>query len=239
MMKISNEVKISNNIPKHIGFIVDGNRRWAKKHNMPSIYGHKKGYEKVKKVIDWSFNKGVKVLSFYVFSAENWARSQREIDYLMNLIKQLFHKDLKYFMKREIKLLISGWINDPRLSAEIRKIAKEAQEKTKNNKKGIVNLAFNYGGRLEIIQAIKRIVKEKIKVSDIKESLINKYLWAPGLPDPDLIVRTSEMRLSGFLLWRAAYSELCFIDKYWPNITERDVDDILADYSQRKRRFGK
>ena len=238
-MKISNKVKISNNVPKHIGFIIDGNRRWAKKRNMPSIYGHKKGYEKVKKVIDWSFDKGVKVLSFYVFSAENWARSQREINHLMNLIKQLFHRDLKYFMKREIKLLISGWMNDPRLSAEIRKIAEEAQEKTKNNKKGIVNLAFNYGGRLEIIQAIKRIVKEKIKASDIKESLINKYLWAPGLPDPDLIVRTSEMRLSGFLLWRAAYSELCFVDKYWPSITERDVDAVLADYSQRKRRFGK
>ena len=218
---------------------MDGNRRWARQRNLPATYGHKKGYEKVKKVIDWSFDKGVKVLSFYIFSAENWARSQKEIGYLMKLIKQIFCKDLKYFMKREIKLLISGWINDPRLSAEIKKIAKEAQEKTKNNKKGTVNLAFNYSGRSDIVQAIKRIIKEKIKVSDIKEPLINKYLWNPGLPDPDLIVRTSEKRLSGFLLWQSAYSELCFIDKYWPSISEKDVDGILADYSQRKRRFGK
>ncbi len=227
------------NIPNHIGFIVDGNRRWARQRNLPSNYGHLMGYKKVKKVIDWSFDKGVKVLSFYIFSTENWVRSQREINHLMKLIKQIFCKDLKYFMKREIKLLISGRINDPRLSAEIKKIIQEAKEKTKNNKKGIINLAFNYGGRSEIIQAIKRIIKEKIKASAIKESLINKYLWSPGLPDPDLIVRTSEKRLSGFLLWQSAYAELCFIDKHWPSITEKDVDDILDDYSQRKRRFGK
>jgi len=227
------------NVPKHIGFIIDGNRRWARQHNFPVNYGHKKGSDKVKKVIDWSFDKGVKILSFYVFSTENWGRSQGEINHLMKLIKQLFDKDLNYFIKKGIKLLISGWVNDPRLSVEIRKIIKEAQTKTKDNKDGIVNLAFNYGGRLEIIQAIKKIIKEKIKASAIKEGLINKYLWVPDLPDPDLIVRTSEMRLSGFLLWQSAYAELCFIDKYWPSISEKDVDDILVEYSQRKRRFGK
>jgi len=231
--------KGSVNIPHHIGFIVDGNRRWARKYNFPVNYGHKRGYDKVKKVIDWSFKKGIKVLSLYAFSTENWGRSKGEINHLMNLIKQLFDQDLKYFMKNEIKLLISGWMDDPRLSAEIKKIAKEGQRRTKNNKKGIVNLAFNYGGRLEIIQAVKRIVKEKIKVSAIKEDLINKYLWVPGLPDPDIIVRTSEMRLSGFLLWQSAYSELCFIDKYWPSMTEKDVDGVLAEYSRRKRRFGR
>jgi len=236
-MKTSKKGSVS--IPQHIAFIVDGNRRWARKYNFPVNYGHKKGYDKVKKVIDWSFKKGIKVLSFYVFSTENWGRSKGEINHLMNLIKRLFDQDLKYFMKNEIKLLISGWMDDPRLSAEIRKIAKEAQKRTKNNKKGIVNLAFNYGGRLEIVQAVKRIVKEKIKASAIKEDLIHKYLWVPGLPDPDLIVRTSEKRLSGFLLWQSAYSELCFIDKYWPSMTERDVDGILAEYLQRKRRFGK
>jgi len=236
-MKTSKKGSVS--IPYHIGFIVDGNRRWARKYNFSVNYGHKKGYDKVKKVIDWSFKKGIKVLSFYVFSTENWGRSKGEINHLMNLIKRLFDQDLKYFMKNEIKLLISGWIDDPRLSTEIRKIAKEAQKKTKDNKKGTVNLAFNYGGRLEIVQAVKRIVKEKIKVSAIKEDLIHKYLWVPGLPDPDIIVRTSEKRLSGFLLWQSAYSELCFIDKYWPSMTERDVDGIIAEYSQRKRRFGK
>lgn len=236
-MKISKKQSVS--IPEHIGFIVDGNRRWARKHNFPVNYGHKKGYDKVKKVIDWSFQKGVKVLSFYVFSTENWGRSKGEIDHLMNLIKRFFDQDLKYFMKNEIKLLISGWINDPRLSAEIRKITQEAQEKTKDNKKGIVNLAFNYGGRLEIVQAVKRIVKEKVKLAAIKEDLIDKYLWVPNLPDPDIIVRTSEMRLSGFLLWQSAYSELYFINKYWPSLTEQDVDGVLSEYAQRKRRFGK
>ncbi len=236
-MKISKKELV--NIPEHIGFIVDGNRRWARQRNLPTNYGHKKGYEKVKKVIDWSFARGVKVLSFYIFSTENWARSQGEINHLMKLVKQIFCRDLKYFIKRDIKLLISGWTKDPRLSAEIKKIAQDVQRKTKDNKKGIVNLAFNYGGRSEIVQAVKRIIKEKVKVSAIKENLINKYLWKPELPDPDLIVRTSEMRLSGFLLWQSAYSELCFLNKHWPSITEKDVDGILADYSQRKRRFGK
>ncbi len=243
MNKTSDGVKTSKkelvNIPQHIGFIVDGNRRWARKYGLPINYGHKRGYDKVKKVMDWSLKRGVKVLSFYIFSTENWGRDKREISHLMNLIKRFFKQDLKYFTKNEIKLLISGRIDDPRLSTEIRKIAKIAQEKTKNNKKGIVNLAFNYSGRSEIIQAIKRIVKEKIEISAIKEDLLNGYLWASGLPDPDLIVRTSEKRLSGFLLWQSAYSELCFIDKYWPSIAEKDIDSILADYSQRKRRFGK
>ncbi len=243
MNKTSDGVKTSKkelvNIPQHIGFIVDGNRRWARKYGLPINYGHKRGYDKVKKVMDWSLKRGVKVLSFYIFSTENWGRDKREISHLMNLIKRFFKQDLKYFTKNEIKLLISGRIDDPRLSTEIRKIAKIAQEKTKNNKKGIVNLAFNYSGRSEIIQAIKRIVKEKIEISAIKEDLLNGYLWASCLPDPDLIVRTSEKRLSGFLLWQSAYSELCFIDKYWPSIAEKDIDSILADYSQRKRRFGK
>ncbi len=243
MNKTSDGVKTSKkelvNIPQHIGFIVDGNRRWARKYGLPINYGHKRGYDKVKKVMDWSLKRGVKVLSFYIFSTENWGRDKGEISHLMNLIKRFFKQDLKYFTKNEIKLLISGRIDDPRLSTEIRKIAKIAQEKTKNNKKGIVNLAFNYSGRSEIIQAIKRIVKEKIEISAIKEDLLNGYLWASGLPDPDLIVRTSEKRLSGFLLWQSAYSELCFIDKYWPSIAEKDIDSILADYSQRKRRFGK
>ncbi len=235
----NNDNKQPVNIPQHIGFIVDGNRRWARQYNFPTNYGHKRGSDKVKKVIDWSFKRGVKVLSFYIFSTENWGRDIKEINHLMKLIKELFDKDLNYFIKEKIKLLISGWIDDPRLSVEIRRIARKAESKTKDNKMGIVNLVFNYGGRLEIIQAIKRIVKEKVKISAIKESLVSKYLWKPELPDPDLIVRTSEMRLSGFLLWQSAYSELCFIDKYWPSITKKDIDDILSEYSNRKRRFGK
>jgi undecaprenyl diphosphate synthase len=238
-LKTKDSVSKKEIIPKHIGFIVDGNRRWARQYFLPVNYGHEKGYEKVKKVMEWCLAKGVKVLSFFIFSTENWQRSKKEVAHLMSLIKNLFQEDLQYLMDRDVKLCISGWINDPRLEPEIRKIAIIAQEKTKNNKRGIVNLAFNYGGRLEIIHAFKNMIKDGIKVSQVNEEIISQYLWTQALPDPDLIVRTSEKRLSGFLLWQSAYAELCFLDKYWPSITEKDINKLLEDYAQRKRRFGK
>ncbi|MCF7907219.1 di-trans,poly-cis-decaprenylcistransferase [Patescibacteria group bacterium] len=226
-------------IPEHIGFIVDGNRRWARQYFFPVNYGHQKGYERVKNVIEWCLKKGVKVLSFFIFSTENWKRSKKEVAHLMSLIKRLFQEDLQYLMDQEVKLSISGWIDDPQLEPEIKKIAIIAQEKTKNNKRGIVNLAFNYGGRSEIVHAFKGMLRDGIKASQVNEEIISQYLWTQGLPDPDLVVRTSEKRLSGFLLWQSAYAELCFLDKYWPSIKEKDIDRILTDYSQRKRRFGK
>jgi undecaprenyl diphosphate synthase len=226
-------------VPEHIGFIVDGNRRWARQYHLPTNYGHQRGYEKVKKVIEWCLEKGVRVLSFFIFSTENWQRSKKEVAHLMGLIRRLFREDLQYLMDQGVKLSISGWLDDPQLDPQIRKIAILAQEKTKNNKRGIVNLAFNYGGRPEIMHAFKKMIKDKIKASQINEGLIERYLWTQELPDPDLVVRTSERRLSGFLLWQSAYAELCFLDKYWPSIKEKDIEQILADYSRRKRRFGK
>ena len=226
------------NIPKHIGIIIDGNRRWAKARGFPTFYGHKKGYAKLKKVADWCFDQGVEVLTCYVFSNENWGRSKKEVSYLMKLLKQALTTDLDDLQKRGVKLRICGKINDQRLPKDLRKAIIEAQEKTKNNKKGTLSLALNYGGRREIIEAIKKIIKSKTETQSINEKTVERCLWTAGLPDPDLIIRTSEKRLSGFLLWQSAYAELYFISKYWPDFTKADLDKALKEYSKRQRRHG-
>lgn len=226
------------NIPKHIGIIIDGNRRWAKSRKLPTFYGHKKGYAKLKDVADWCFDYGIEVLTCYVFSNENWSRSKKEVSYLMKLLKQALTTEINELQKRDIRLKICGKINDMRLPKDLIKAIIDAQEKTKNNKRGVLNLALNYGGRKEIIEVIKKIVKSKIKPQLINEKIIEKYLWTAGLPDLDLIIRTSEKRLSGFLLWQSAYSELFFIDKCWPDFTKADLIKVLKEYDQRQRRYG-
>jgi len=226
------------NIPKHIGIIIDGNRRWAKSRKRPTFYGHKKGYTKLKDVADWCFHHGVKVLTCYVFSNENWGRSKREVSYLMKLLKQALTTEINELQKRDIRLKICGKIDDIRLPKDLRKVIIQAQEKTKNNKRGVLNLALNYGGRREIVEAVKKIIKSKTKIQSINEKTIEQHLWTTGLPDLDLIIRTSEKRLSGFLLWQSAYAELFFINKYWPDFNKADLTKVLKEYDQRQRRYG-
>lgn len=226
-------------IPQHIGIIIDGNRRWARRHGLPIAMGHKRGYEKLKEVARWCFERGVKVLTCYVFSMENWNRKKTEVAFLMKLLEKAVTRDLGELQKQDMKLKISGRINDVRLPKSLRNAIVRAQEKTKNNTKGVLNLALNYGGRAEIVDAMNKIVKLRLQPYEITEEIIEQNLYTQGLPDPDLIIRTSEKRLSGFLLWQCAYSELYFIEKYWPDFSEEDLERALEEYARRQRKFGR
>lgn len=228
-----------NKIPYHIGIIIDGNRRWARERNLPTLKGHQRGFELLKKVGEWIHERGVKILTIYAFSTENWNRSKTEVNYLMQLFVQaLEKKNIEDCHKKGIKIQIIG--QKERLSKFLQGKIKEAEELTKNNKKGVLNLAFSYGGRPEIIEAIKNIIKKKVPANKISEDLINQNLWTKGLPEPDLIIRTGgRRRLSNFLTWQSAYAELYFLDKYWPDFTEKDLDKALNDYSHCQRNFGK
>lgn len=228
---------IKTNIPAHVGIIMDGNRRWAQERNLPSLEGHLIGYEKMRKAPEWFFSRGVKIFSVFAFSTENWKRSQEEVNYLMKLLKKAVDEEVEDVHKKGHKILFSGKIDE--LPGDLPESCQEAMNKTKGNTKGILNICLNYGGRVEIVDAIKKMIKNKVEVEQVHEGMIRKYLYNGDLPDPDIIVRTSgEERLSGFQLWQSAYSELFFMEKYWPEFEESDADLILSEYASRKRRFG-
>lgn len=224
-------------LPTHVGFIIDGNRRWAKARGLPTLEGHKKGYEQIKEVLLELFDQGVPYASAYVFSTENWKRSQEEVSYLMDLLVWVLKKDIKIFNERNVRLRIAG--SREGLSDKVVQAIDEAEAKTKDNTAGTVVLCLNYGGQLEIVDAVKRIVAAGTPESEIDEQLVADNLYVPDVPPCDLVVRSSgEQRLSNFMLWRAAYSELLFIDKNWPDMTKQDVTSILEEYARRSRRFG-
>jgi undecaprenyl diphosphate synthase len=223
-------------MPKHLGIILDGNRRWAKEHHLPAIFGHRKGGETVKKIINSVFEKGVKVLTLFVFSTENWKRSQKEVNYLMDLLRKAFlNKEyLKEIYDKGIRVKIIG--ERDKFTTTFREKIKEIEEMTRNNKNMVLNFALSYGGRAEIINAIKNIIEKKIPVEKINEETIRENLW---ISDVDMIIRTGkEQRISNFLIWQAAYSELYFSPKYWPDFTENDLNLAFAEYADRQRRFG-
>ncbi len=226
-------------IPYHLGIIMDGNRRWARKNGLPTLLGHKKGLDTFKKIAKYCYKKGVKILTVFAFSTENWNRSKEEVSYLMRLFdSMLSDKNVEELNKKGVKINIIGqkWRFPKKLQQKIRKV----EQATRKNKKAILNIALSYGGRADIIQAIKKILRLKIPSRKIDESLVSKYLWTKGLPDPDLIIRTGkEKRISNFLIWQSAYSELYFSNKYWPEFTEEDLEKAFLDYSKRQRRFGK
>jgi len=225
------------NIPSHVGIIMDGNRRWARERNLPTLEGHLAGYERMRQAPEWFFLRGIKILSVFAFSKENWNRGQEEVNYLMKLLKRAIDEEMEEVNKKGYKILISGKIDE--LPGDLPESCQDVINKTKNNTKGILNICLNYGGRADLVDAIKKMIKNKIKAEQIHEGLIRKYLYNGELPDPDIIVRTSgEERLSGFQLWQSAYSELFFIEKYWPEFEESDVDLIIEEYASRKRRFG-
>ena len=223
-------------VPYHLGVIIDGNRRWAREKGLPAFEGHRKGLAKVKELTKWSKERGVKILTLFVFSTENWKRTKTEVDYLMRLLRQAFNKkNIQSIHKEGIKIRAIG--QRERLPKSLQKTIKEIEELTKNNKGMVLNFALSYGGRAEIVEVIKKIIEKKILPKKITEDVISQNLWASDL---DLIIRTGkEQRISNFLIWQAAYSELYFCKKYWPAFTEKDLDQALADYAQRQRRFGK
>lgn len=222
---------------KHVALIMDGNRRWAKERNLPTIEGHRRGYNIMKEAPGWFFDQGVEIVSVYAFSTENWTRSRDEVNYLMQLIKTALTEDFEEFNEKGIRLLISGRIDE--LPGDLPEVCLTAIEKTKNNSTGTLNICLNYGGRAEIVDAIKKMIKNNISVEQVHEGMIRKYLYQADLPDPDMIVRTSgEKRLSGFQLWESSYSELMFIEKYWPDIERLDTEIIVEEFTRRNRRKG-
>lgn len=220
----------------HLGIIMDGNRRWAKKKHLPSYQGHYRGYQKVLSLCDWAITAKIDIISIYAFSTENWQRSKAEVAYLMKLAKMVFKKHLGDFNRMGVRLLVSG-VNDG-LDQQMLELIKQTEKTTAKNKKLTLNICLNYGGRREIIEAIRKIIRAKVAPAKVNEELFKKYMFH-DLPDPDMIVRTSgEQRLSNFLTWQSAYSELLFIKKYWPDFSEKDLKKIISTYQKRQRRFG-
>ena len=222
-------------IPYHLGIIIDGNRRWAREKGLPALEGHRKGLAKVKELIKWSKERGVKILTLFVFSTENWKRTKREVNFLMKLAKSAIADNLKELHREGIKVRIIG--QRERLPGFLQKTIAQAEELTKNNKGMVLNFALSYGGRAEITEAIKKIIENKIPPEKINENVVSQNLWTSDL---DLIIRTGkEQRISNFLIWQAAYSELYFCPKYWPEFSEKDLDRALQQYACCQRRFGK
>jgi len=226
------------NIPKHIVLFPDGNRRWAKNRGLDSLIGHKQGDKNLIDFVQWCIDKKIKILTAFGFSTENWKRSKQEVGYLMNLFEVTLREYLEKFKENGIRVTIIG--QKERLPYKLQEIIKGAEFETKNNDKFYLNLAVSYGGRWDILNAVKKIVEEKIPAKDITDELFESHLSTAGLPDPDLIIRAGgQMRLSNFVLWQGAYAELYFSPKLWPDFTEDDLDAALEEFDKRARRFGK
>ncbi len=228
-------------MPRHIAIIMDGNGRWAEKHALGRIHGHKKGAKSVKTTVKACRELGIRYLTLYAFSIENWLRPAEEIKALMELLKRYLQSELEDMMKYDIRLTAIG--NIGALNESVRNILEKAMEVTARNKGMILNLALSYGGRDEIIEAVKAIMQDgrdgKIIPGDITKDLFARYLYTANMPDPDLLIRTSgEYRLSNFLLWQTAYTEFYFTDVLWPDFRRKHLMEAIEDYQRRERRFG-
>lgn len=222
-------------IPHHLGIIMDGNRRWALSKGLPVFKGHVKGTETLRKIVDHCRGIGIKNLTVFAFSTENWQRPQREVSFLMNLCKRAFNKDTEKLVKNSIKVRIIG--DKQKLPKKLVSILEKIEEATKNNQDMVFNIALSYGGRAEIASAVKNIIKKRIDPEKINERTISENLWTSDL---DFLIRTGkEQRISNFLIWQSAYAELYFSEKYWPDFTEKDLDKALEDFAARNRRRGK
>jgi undecaprenyl diphosphate synthase len=225
-------------VPYHLGIIMDGNGRWARARGMPRLAGHQAGVDNIRRILEHCVQRGVKVLSIYAFSTENWGRPPDEVGGLMRLLGLTIQRQLNDLNKNGVKILHSGRLEGihPQLQKQILK----ALEVTKNNERIILNVAFNYGGRAEILDAVRHVVKDGIRPEDLTEEMFGGYLYNGGLADPDLIVRTGgEWRLSNFLIWQAAYAEYYATPTYWPDFDEGELDRAFAEYGHRQRRFGR
>jgi len=226
-------------VPNHIAIIMDGNRRWAKINRLPAFEGHRRGVKAFDEIAKRCQEKTVKVLTVFAFSTENWNRPKKEVNFLIKLFLGMFSKNrIKELQDRGVKLNLIGQIE--KFPKKLQEKIKEAEKQTKDNKNFILNIALSYGGRADITEAVKKILEKGISAKQITEDLISENLWTQGLPEPDLIIRTGgEKRISNFLIWQGAYSELYFANKYWPEFSEKDLDKAIVDYSSRQRRFGK
>ena len=228
-------------LPKHIAIIMDGNGRWAKERGMPRIYGHRKGVDTVRTITEAASKIGIKTLTLFTFSSENWSRPEKEVKSLMKLLLNSLKNEISNLEKNNVRLTAIG--NISALGSDINKMLQESIQKTKINSGLNLNLALNYGSRIEIINAIKNMVEDthskKIDIDDISENLLSKYLFTNNIGDPDLLIRTGkEHRISNFLLWQIAYTEIYFSTKYWPDFDEDQFYNAIFNFQQRDRRFG-
>lgn len=231
----------NNNLPRHIAIIMDGNRRWAKKRMLPVKLGHKEGAETLKKVVRYANKLGIEYVTVYAFSTENWKREQEEVDALMSLLETYLDDFAKEADTENIVIRVLGRRKE--LSERLLQKIDQTVERTKNNTGTIFSIALNYGGRDEIVTAIKNIAEDvkdnKVDIDSITEELVSDYMYTKNMPDPDLMIRTSgELRTSNFLPWQLVYSEFLFLDKYWPDFSEKDIDEAVEVYRKRNRKFG-
>ena len=221
-------------VPDHIAIIMDGNGRWAKKRGLPRTFGHREGAASLRKVITHAAKLGVKYLTVYAFSTENWKRSKEEVNALMFLFKSYIKNEEKNIMENNIRFMVSGRTDN--VSPALLKAIRALEEKSKNNTGLTFNIAFNYGGRAEIVDAVNRIIKSGVESVD--EESFSKYLYR-DIPDPELLIRTSgELRISNFLLWQIAYSEIYITDTLWPDFDEKELEKAIEEFNKRDRRFG-
>lgn len=241
-MELSSDQNIKNIVEstnlKHIAIIMDGNRRWAKEKFLPSAMGHQKGVDSLRSTMRLFDKFGIKYLTVYAFSTENWNRKKEEVEFLMGLLAKTLLNELDDMHKENVRIRFLG--NISQLNSNLIEIVKNAEEKTKNNTGVNLNIAFNYGSRDEITNAVKQIVKEGINPEDITEELISQHLYTKDIPDPDLLIRTGgEKRISNYLLWQLAYSELYVTDAYWPEFDRKELVKAIIEFEKRNRRFGK
>ena len=223
--------------PSHVAIILDGNGRWAQQKNMPRTFGHKNGAENVVDIAIHAKKRGVKYLTLYAFSTENWKRPKKEVDYLMKLLIKFVNDKIDQLIEEDCKLNFLGDLSA--IPDQTRKAVELALDKTKDNKSLFINIALNYGGRDELVHAFKNIISQGYKAEEVDEKLIAEYLYTKDIPDPDLLIRPGgELRISNFLIYQIAYSELYFTDKLWPDFSNEDFDKAIEEYSRRNRRFG-
>ncbi len=228
-------------LPRHVAIIMDGNGRWAKKRGLPRVMGHRAGIRSVRAVVEIARELGVEVVTLYAFSVENWKRSTQEVSTLMRLLNEYLKRELSSLLENEVRLGVLGQIE--RLPKQVQAHLNEVMEKTRGNRKMLLNLALNYGGRAEILHAVRQVaqaIKEgNMQPDDLTEKTFSRFLYTDGLPDPDLLIRTSgEQRISNFLLWQISYSELYLTPRLWPDFGKVDFVRAILDYQNRERRFG-
>ena len=239
-----NEIKqiVKDTDLKHVAIIMDGNRRWAKEKLLPSAAGHKKGVEALRKVLKSCADFGIKYLTVYAFSTENWKRTKDEVSFLMQLLSKTIEAEVPEFNKNDIKLKFIGERDS--LNDDIKKVLEYGEKETKNNKTLTLQIAFNYGAKQEITNAVQNIAKDvlsgKLDINNIKEDTVQKYLYTKNVPDPDLLIRTGgEKRISNYLLWQCAYSEIYVTEEFWPDFNEKSLAKAIVEFNSRNRRFGK
>lgn len=224
-------------IPTHVAIIADGNRRWARERGLAPMEGHREAYAKVFDLAEYAAGRGVKYMTFFAFSTENWKRAKVEVDFLLGLLDRFVSGEVERLHEKGFRIRFFGTREG--VSAKLSAALDRVEERTAANTQAAINICFNYGGRTDLVEATQKIVREGIAAEDINEEVISAHLSSAGTPPPDLVIRTSgELRLSNFLIWEAAYAELLFFDIKWPEFGEAQIDEALAEYARRQRRFG-